>query len=51
MTYNNWHDNHAKKHAIIMKKLEGRDVFDVVPYFIFKSMVEKKPNFCELKGA
>ena len=48
MTYNEWHEEHAKKHAAIMKKLEGLDEFDVVQYFIFENMVEKEPDFCEL---
>ena len=48
MSYNNWFDEHAKKHAAIMKKLEGLDEFDIVQYFIFENMVEKEPDFCEL---
>ena len=46
MTYNDWHEAHAKKHATIMKKLDGLDEFDVVQYFIFENMVEKEPDFC-----
>lgn len=48
MTYNDWYETHSKKHAAIMKKLEGLDEFDVVQYFIFENMVEKEPDFCEL---
>jgi len=48
MNYTQWYDQHAKKHAAIMKKLEHLDEFDVVQYFIFENMVEKEPDFCEL---
>lgn len=48
MTYNNWFEDHAKKHAKIMKKLEGLDEFDTVQYFIFENMVKNEPDFCEL---
>jgi len=48
MTYNDWYETHSKKHAAIMKKLEGLDEFDVVQYFIFENMVEKEPNFMPL---
>ena len=48
MTYNDWYEEHAKKHAAIMKKLEGLDEFDVVQYFIFENMVKNEPDFCEL---
>jgi hypothetical protein len=48
VTYNQWFEAHAKKHANIMKKLEGLDEFDIVQYFIFENMVEKEPDFCEL---
>ena len=40
MTYNDWFEEHTKKHAAIMKKLEGLDEYDVVQYFIFENMVE-----------
>lgn len=50
MTYNEWYEQHAKKHAAIMKKLEaqGLDEYDIVQYFIFDNMVENEPDFCEL---
>ena len=48
MTYNDWYEEHAKKHIAIMKKLEGWDEFDIVQYFLFDNMVEKEPDFCEL---
>ncbi|CAA6806262.1 MAG: Unknown protein [uncultured Sulfurovum sp.] len=48
MIYNEWYEEHAKKHATIMKKLEGLDEYDIVQYFIFENMVEKEPDFCEL---
>lgn len=48
MTYSEWFDAHAKKHAAIMKKLEGLDEYDKVQYFIFENMVENEPDFCEL---
>jgi len=45
MTYNDWYEEHAKKHIAIMKKLEGWDEFDIVQYFLFDNMVEKEPDF------
>ncbi len=50
MTYSDWYEEHSKKHAAIMKKLEadGLDEYDIIQYFIFDNMVEKEPDFCEL---
>ena len=50
MTYNDWYDEHAKKHAAIMTKLKakGLDEYDIVQYFIFENMVKNEPDFCEL---
>ena len=48
MTYTEWYDDHAKKHAAIMKKLDGLDKDEIVEYFMFENMVEKEPNFCRL---
>jgi len=48
MTYDDWFEEHAKKHAAIMKKLEGLDEYDTVQYFIFENMVKNEPDFCEL---
>jgi len=48
MTYTEWYDEHAKKHAAIMKKLEGLDKDEIVEYFTFENMVEKEPDFCKL---
>jgi len=48
MTYTEWYNEHAKKHAAIMKKLEGLDKDTIVEYFMFENMVEKEPDFCRL---
>ena len=50
MTYNDWFEAHAKKHADIVEKLQaqGLDEYDIVQYFIFDNMVENEPDFCEL---
>ena len=48
MSYIKWFEEHATKHAAIMKKLEHLSDDEVIDYFVFENMVEKEPNFCKL---
>ncbi len=48
MSYASWFEEHAKKHAKIMKKLESRSDDEVIEYFLYKNMVQNEPDFCPL---
>ncbi|MCL4431227.1 MAG: cysteine-rich small domain-containing protein [Epsilonproteobacteria bacterium] len=48
MTYKEWFDAHALKHAAIMKKLTSVSDAEVLKYFRFENMVIHEPNFCLL---
>lgn len=48
MTYQEWFNAHALKHAVIMKKLTDVSDTDVLKYFRFENMVIHEPNFCLL---
>jgi len=48
MTYQEWFETHASKHAVIMKKVEHLDNLEVIEYFRFEKMVVHEPDFCLL---
>ncbi len=48
MTYKEWFDTHAKKHAKILEKLKHLNDDEVIAYFRFDNMVQKEPEFCKL---
>ena len=48
MTYKEWRDKHAKKHAQIIEKLEGKSRDEIISYFDYDNMQKEEPNFCPL---
>jgi hypothetical protein len=48
MTYLEWFETHAKKHAMIMKSLINLSDDEVIDYFVYENMQEKHPDFCPL---
>lgn len=48
MTYTQWFESHASKHAVIMNKLNYLSDLEVVEYFRFENMVVHEPDFCLL---
>ena len=48
MTYREWFESHASKHAAIMQKLTHLNNTEVIKYFRFENMVINEPNFCLL---
>ena len=48
MTYQEWFDAHASKHANIMAKLTHLRDDEVIRYFRFENMVQEENDFCPL---
>lgn len=48
MTYQEWFDQHAKKHKAIVAKLTHLSDREVIEYFRFENMVENEKDFCLL---
>lgn len=48
MTYEEWFESHASKHAAIMQKLTHLADAEVIEYFRFENMVTNEPDFCLL---
>ena len=48
MSYKEWFDAHAKKHAQILEKLNDKTDDEIIEYFDFDNMKEKEPDFCPL---
>jgi Zn-finger protein len=48
MSYKQWFDAHAAKHAAIMEKLTSLSDSAVIEYFRFENMVVNEPSFCLL---
>jgi len=48
MGYMQWYLRHGKKHAEIMRRLEGLDESEVLEYFLYDNMLENEPDFCPL---
>lgn len=48
MSYQSWHENHAKKHQKIIEKLSHLSNDEIVEYFNFSNMVQAEPDFCPL---
>lgn len=48
MTYNEWFETHAQKHAAIMNKLTHLSDQEVIEYFRFENMVQHEKDFCPL---
>ncbi len=48
MTYKEWFETHASKHAVIMERLTHLGNTEVIEYFRFENMVLNEPDFCLL---
>lgn len=48
MSYREWFDAHAAKHAAVMEKLKVLSDAEVIEYFRFENMVQNEPGFCPL---
>lgn len=48
MSYSDWFNAHAKKHASIMKTLANLSKEQVIDYFQFDNLQQKESNFCPL---
>jgi len=50
MSYFEWFEEHALKHARVIQKLNALGLTDkeMVSYFVFENMLEKEPEFCIL---
>jgi Zn-finger protein len=48
MTYQEWFNTHARKHANIMTKLTHLSDDEVIRYFRFENMVQEENDFCLL---
>jgi len=48
MSYREWFDTHAAKHAAIIEKLAHLGDEEVIKYFRFENMVINEPDFCPL---
>ncbi|MDD5717398.1 MAG: hypothetical protein PHW64_06300 [Sulfuricurvum sp.] len=48
MSYKEWFDAHAAKHAAIMEKLAHLSDSEVIEYFRFENMVVHENDFCPL---
>lgn len=48
MSYLSWFEQHANKHAQLMKKLKHLSDDEVIEYFRFENMIKNEPNFCPL---
>lgn len=53
MSYLEWVEAHAKKHAALMQKLKARGLSkeQIIDYFDFDNMRKKEEEFCELYAA
>ncbi len=48
MTYGEWFEAHARKHAAVMRKLENRSMEEVLDYFAYENLSQNEPDFCPL---
>lgn len=48
MTYHEWFEAHAARHAKIMQKLEGSSDEEVIAYFAWENLSKAEPDFCPL---
>ena len=48
MTYREWYDEHARKHAEILDNLTDLSRDELIDYFDFDHMKVKHPDFCPL---
>ena len=48
MTYTEWYETHAQKHADIVKGLDHLSKDELIEYFDFDHMKIKHPDFCPL---
>lgn len=50
MSYQNWFDEHASKHKIIVDKLVNNNLCEaeIIKYFDFENMVKMENDFCPL---
>ncbi|GEM_PF-714782 len=50
MTYSQWYQEHALKHAKIVEKLAHLSDDEVIAYFDYENMKSTHPDFCPLYG-
>lgn len=48
MTYHEWFEAHARKHAKLMQKLSRLSDEEVLDYFAWENLSHKEPDFCPL---
>jgi Zn-finger protein len=48
MSYSDWFEKHAKKHAKIMEKLKSKSDDEIIEYFRYENMQKNEPDFCPL---
>ena len=48
MTYEEWIEQHAKKHKALVTKLHYLSDEELIEYFDFENMVKNEPEFCPL---
>lgn len=48
MTYQEWFEAHASKHAAILQKLTHLSDAEIIQYFRFENMLTHEPDFCLL---
>ncbi len=48
MTYSEWFEAHAAKHAKLMRKLESKSMEEVLDYFEYENLSQCEPDFCPL---
>jgi len=46
MSYLSWHEEHAKKHELLVEKLAHLSDDELIAYFDFDNMVKNEPDFC-----
>lgn len=48
MSYELWHEEHAKKHKAIVDKLSHLSDDEIIEYFDYENLKSKEPEFCPL---
>lgn len=48
MTYNDWFLKQGKLHKEIIKKLQGKNINEIIEYFSYDNMKKNEPEFCPL---
>jgi Zn-finger protein len=48
MSYQQWYQNHSKKHKKILQKILHLDKDAIIEYFLYDNMIKNEPDFCTL---